>query len=184
MCSSVCSRYAQAAEVAQQEAAIQALVASINVRVALCERAAAATEAVDALRAEIEEAENNPSIELRAGKSLLKYGKGPHGKKMEELWQGWDTVRRDARALTHRRSCHFPTLTLPMLDVSMPAMPCHPLLCAYGAPQDHNGVVDIEEICAGLKGVGIEATDEELLALAKSFDVNGNGTLELDELKG
>lgn len=82
---------AQAAEVAQQEANLQAHVASITARVTLCERAAAATEAVDDLKAEIDDAEeSHTSIEQRAGKQLIKYGKG---KKMEELWQGWDTVQ-------------------------------------------------------------------------------------------
>ena len=66
-------------------------MASITARVTLCERAAAATEAVDDLKAEIDDAEeSHTSIEQRAGKQLIKYGKG---KKMEELWQGWDTVQ-------------------------------------------------------------------------------------------
>lgn len=43
--------------------------------------------------------------------------------------------------------------------------------------------MDIDELVAGLRACGVDGADEELTALAQSFDADGSGTLEMDELQ-
>lgn len=48
---------------------------------------------------------------------------------------------------------------------------------------DGNGKVEAKEVVHGLCEMGMEATEAELLPLAESFDDDGNGVIDLDELK-
>ena len=54
---------------------------------------------------------------------------------------------------------------------------------SHRPPQNNDGVVDLKEICAGLKAIGVEGSDEEMLVLATGFDSNSSGTIELPVLK-
>lgn len=64
-----------AAKAAGQQEALQEMLDSYNERAALYDQAAIATEAAEAVEVEIRALVDNPSIQLRAGKQLIKYAK-------------------------------------------------------------------------------------------------------------
>ena len=64
-----------AAKAAGQQEALQEMLDSYNERAALYDQAAVATEAAEAVEVEIRALVDNPSIQLRAGKQLIKYAK-------------------------------------------------------------------------------------------------------------
>ena len=64
-----------AAKATGQQEALQEMLDSYNERAALYDQAAIATEAAEAVEVEIRALVDNPSIQLRAGKQLIKYTK-------------------------------------------------------------------------------------------------------------
>ena len=58
-------------------------------------------------------------------------------------------------------------------------MESHSLLVSWDTDQD--GDVDMPELIAGLRSIGVEGSEEELTELANSFDADGSGMVDEEE---
>ena len=50
--------------------------------------------------------------------------------------------------------------------------------------KDGNGTIEIEELKVVLSSLGQPATEEELQELMKLADIDGDGTIDFDEVRG
>ena len=100
-----------AATAASEEAVTREIAESMTARAKMYEAAAAAAEAAEALAVEMKQLIDNPSIELRAGKQLIKYTKGPTSAQLSEY-------------------------TMPP-PPNTPTLPAHPLLHPLPVPALH-----------------------------------------------
>ena len=50
--------------------------------------------------------------------------------------------------------------------------------------KDGNGTIEIEELKIVLSSLGQPATEEELQELMKLADIDGDGTIDFDEVRG
>ena len=125
----------KAAAARGQQEALQEKLDSYNESAALYDQAAAATEAAEAIEGEIRELVDNPTIQLRAGKQLIKYTKESQ---LSDLLSSWDTSG-DGEVDINEVVAGFKACGIDGTDEEL-------LSLAQGMDADGSGTLEMEEL--------------------------------------